>query len=209
MTYKSIFLIGFALLLAGCGLLTPDSPAPMPTASPVLPVQALTPVSTATVTPTIPSPTFTPLPTLIYPTQSNRATDFPTPTPTPLMFFPAKESGFLSLVVSPDVIFWGGCEPSQVDIAARVIKPQEVAYATLFLRYANQVTGVHSDWLPYIMMENAGFGLYRVTVNANDLERKFYSPSWLEIQVVASNVRQKVVGRTEIIREAIAFFPCP
>ncbi|MGC8856763.1 MAG: hypothetical protein ACP5QU_08195 [Anaerolineae bacterium] len=198
--------------LAGCTLAVPLSPAPTAMFSPTdsRPTQTFTPLPSATWTSTLPSPTFSPVPTLIYPTSRGKPSlDFPTPTPTPLMYFPPKESGFFSVVVSRDVVFWGGCEPAEVEIAARVLKPQDVAYVTLFLRYANQVTGVHSDWLPYIMMQNAGFGLYRVTVNANDLERKFYSPSWLELQLVATNARLKTIGRTETIREAVAFFPCP
>jgi hypothetical protein len=210
MTMKKLILLASFWLLAGCALVVPLTATPAVILPSLPPSETLTPSPTFTLTPTVPSPTFTPVPTLIYPTSSGtRSLDFPTPTPTPLMYFLPKESGFFSVVVSPDVVFWGGCEPSEMVVAARVIKPENVAYVTLFLRYANQVTGVTSDWLPYISMQDAGFGLYQAVVNVNELERKFYSPSWLELQLVATSARLKIVGRTEILRKVVAFFPCP
>lgn len=203
-------------------LVTPTSPPP-PTAIPRTPTPAETPTNTAT--PVTYTPTFTLTPTLIGwdPTETPTVTGTPldtetpqaTPTPEENIILLPEASGFQSVLLARDAIYYGaGCPfPATVVVRARVAEPDRVGLVSIFLRMRNKATGNDSGWDVGTTMTPVGSGLYELILDANDLHGEdrfaYYTDAWLEFQLVAFDGRVREIGRTDKILDRLSFVQCP
>jgi hypothetical protein len=211
------------LLLQGCAgmpfgdVLFPPTSTPLP---------SLTPTITTTPTRT-PSPTNTPRPTptatiVRFPTQDPylpTATFIPIPiviggsTITPLpIFVPtsmAADSGFVSVAVSPNKIYWGICKSNKATIIARVSDSDEVWSVVIFVRVKSAREEDYTPWTTGDAMHDHRNGTYSYILRAVEINgHNHYKDSWVHFQLVATNVEGEVVGRTQIYTESIHLSPC-
>ena len=221
------FLAGLLLFSLACStadlvayLVTPTSPA-LPTQAPPTATIILAPSNT----PITHTPTFTLTPTLIgwNPTETPTTTGSPPPTeipqatPTPeenIILLP-ETSGFQSVLLTRDVIFYGTeCTfPADVDLRVRVLKPEQVGLVSLFLRLRNKATGNDTGWDIGTTMASLGGGQYSLTLDANALHAddryRPYDQAWLEFQLVAFDSKVREIGRSEKLLERLTLSQCP
>jgi hypothetical protein len=217
------------LLLASQACSTADLIAYLVTpTSPALPTQ---PQSTATIiltpssTPITHTPTFTSTPTLIGydPTYTPTSTGSPpptetfqaTPTPEETIILLPEASGFQSVLVARDAIYFGSeCSlPAEVELSVRVLKPEQVGLVSLFLRLRNKDSGGDTGWDIGTTMTPLGGGQYSLVLDANALHAddrySYYNDAWLEFQLVAFDSKVREIGRSEKLLERISLQKCP
>jgi hypothetical protein len=221
------FLAGLLLISLACStadlmayLVTPTSPPP-PTQAPPTATIILAPSST----PITHTPTFTSTPTLIGydPTEtptttgSPPATNTPRATPTPdenIILLP-EASGFQSVLLTKDVVYFGAeCTfPAEVELRVRVLKPEQVGLVSLFLRLRNKDSGGDTGWDIGTTMTSLGGGQYSLILDANALHAddrySYYDDAWLEFQLVAFDSKVREIGRSEKLLERISLQKCP
>jgi hypothetical protein len=221
------FLAGVLLVSLACStadlmayLVTPTAPAPVTQALPTATV-ILAPSST----PITYTPTFTPTPTLIGydPTETPTSTGSPpptetfqaTPTPEETIILLPEESGFQSVLVARDAIYFGSeCSlPAEVELSVRVFKPEQVGLVSLFMRLRNKDTGGDTGWDIGTTMTSLGGGQYSLTLDANALHTddrySSYDDAWLEFQLVAFDSKVREIGRSEKLLERLSLRRCP
>lgn len=201
-------------------LATPTSPPP-PTPIPATETEVPPPSST----PITHTPTFTLTPTLIGWNPTDTPTETGTPaatetletTPTPegnVILLPAA-SGFQSVLLSQETIYFGSdCPlPSQVEVRALVSNAERVGLVSFFMRLRNKETGNDTGWDIGTTMTAAGSGVYELTLDANDLHAddrySYYSDAWIEFQLVAFDSRVREIGRTDKILDQLTLSECP
>jgi hypothetical protein len=173
--------------------------------------------STATVTPSI-----TPTTTIVHiPTQDPNqptATFMPIPifmggntTPTAIVtpLIDRPENGFLSVLVSEKKIFWGGCKLNKTKITARVENPEDVYSVVIFVRVKALKREDYTPWTTGDVMFNRGNGSFSYTLVGSNIEgHNDYKESWVFFQLVATNVKGEIVGKTRVFTNSISLSPC-
>jgi hypothetical protein len=112
--------------------------------------------------------------------------------------------GLISVRLSNDRFNKIGCPPNSVTFNVQVADAGRVVYVVLFVRLKSQDTGVQSRWTS-ITMANQGAGRYThellpEEIIGNDV---FADPS-LEYQLVTTNIRSDVLGRTGIFKNQLS-----
>ncbi len=198
-----------SLSVSGCSLpLTQLFIRPTVALTPT-PVVIFTSTRTPSTTPTLPTPTFTLTPTLIgEKTKTPTSTDTPsvtpgtpptpitpdTPTPTTYM------DGLVSVRLSTDRFFTRGCNPTSVTFNVQVADAGRVNYVVLFVRFKSGSTGANSVWTN-LTMESLGGGAYTFELKPEEiLGLDFFEDPQIQYQLVTTDSRSKVLGRTGIFK---------
>lgn len=222
---KAFFLSLLTLSLLACSTADLVMLLITPTASPSpLPPPTETPTNTPTITMTQPTPTFTHTPTMIglKPTATATVTGTPPATNTPevtptseanIITFP-EASGFLSVLVSEPVIYYGKCGlPKEARIGVRVRDTGRVKFVAFFMRLRSKSSGNTTGWDIGTVMQPVSDGLYTLTLDADDLHKQepysYYKDAWVEFQLVATNSYGREVARTAKITDQLSLSPCP
>ncbi|MEW6028385.1 MAG: hypothetical protein ACOYZ8_10530 [Chloroflexota bacterium] len=214
---KRSFLLLFALTLAACSVSLPDLFAGTPVPSPLPPTETLIPSPTFTITPTQPTPTFTSTPTLIplgatrTPLPSATADGSLTPpAPTNALLFMQPESGMVSAVVTSPQIFWGGCEASSTQFTVRALDPSVVAFVSVFTRLESKKSGAVGPWDSGTVFQNNGPGVFTLVLEADAIQgHENYPNSWVHLQFVTTDSKEKTIGRSEVFTRNLSLAPCP
>ena len=231
---KLIQLFLLAAIVAGCSGL-PNLPPLLASATPPPPTETSTPFVSATPIPTrdlfatsTPTPlTFTPTPTalgaeLFTPTNTETLvpTDAPDFTPTPGLpaeavsgeYFTPKGTGFLSVLISNNVIYWneGPCMPRNIKVSAFVEDPLNTDQVLLFMRLREKKnTLLLTEWGSGAIMVKEDNGSFNYNVRTFNIRRYYhFRDAWLEYQLVALNVDGEVIGRTPIYDRNISLVLC-
>lgn len=222
---KAFFLSLLTLSLLACSTADLVMLLITPTASPSpLPPPTETPTNTPTITMTQPTPTFTHTPTMIglKPTATATVTGTPPATNTPevtptseanIITFP-EATGFLSVLVSEPVIYYGKCGlPKEARIGVRVRDTGRVKFVAFFMRLRSKSSGNATGWDIGTVMQPVSDGLYTLTLDADDLHKQepysYYKDAWVEFQLVATNSYGREVARTAKITDQLSLSPCP
>ncbi len=214
---KKSFPLLFALTLTACSISLPDPFLVTPAPSPLPPTATLVPSPTFTVTPTQPTPTFTTTPTLIplgasrTPPPSATSDESQTPSaPTNALLFMQPESGMVSAVITNSQIFWGGCEASSTQLTVRALDPYAVAFVSVFTRLESQKSGVIGPWDSGTVFQNDGLGVFTLVLEAVAIQgHENYPLSWVHLQFVTTDAKEKTIGRSQIFTRNLSLAPCP
>lgn len=213
--YISFFLL--AILVSACALEIPLllSATPLPTPAP--PTQTVTPSRAPTVTPTQPTPTFTPTPTLIRPEATFTPPFTPSATASPsaeatqsIFLMQPPDSGFLGLYLSGDQLFWGGCQPSEVQISIQAANPGATAHVTLFTRLESKATGADNGWDSGTLMPKTAVGTFSLLLKAEEVRgHDNFNLAWVNFQIVATDARSRTIGKTPVYTRELSLARCP
>jgi hypothetical protein len=224
---RSVLILVIISLLAGCTAL----PISIPFLATPTPVSSSLP----TVTPYSLDPTHTPdlfvlntlAPTTTLsagtgtPVATSTNTPLPTATPTvrvtitlepisPNLFTPSPNL-FMSVQRSTDVLVWGStCEGARSIMFTVQVQPaRRLRYVTLWYRLQDKYSGRHTDWGGGAIMKDNDQGTYFYTLDLSQIRRyRFYEDAWLQYQLVASTVTQKVLGRSVVSRTDVSLRHC-
>jgi hypothetical protein len=212
-------------LLSGCSGLSVPIPflgTPTPTD---LPMETATPFSLdpthtpdlfvlSTLEPTITPSTGTPLPTT---TPTPEPTFTPTFRPTitlepiePVLFTPSPNI-FLTVQRSTDQLVWGyNCEgASSIRFTAQVMAVPRLRYVTLWYRLQDKYSGRHTDWGGGAILSDNDQGTYFYDLDLSQIQRyRLYTDAWLQYQLVASTVTQRVLGRSVVSQSDVSLTHC-
>jgi hypothetical protein len=207
-----------AVLLQACAGL----PFGRPTETPI-PTATATATSTPADTPTLSvTPTSSPLPTIVHlptwdPNQTptvvaipilignNTATPSTFTLPTPL----GPGPGFVSVEIVDPKLYWGSCLPNRTRVIAKVENPEVVFSVIVFVRVKDAFKEDYTPWTSGNTMQNHWNGTFTYWQDANTTQgHNHYKISWIQIQLVATDEMGEVVGRTQILPNAIALSPC-
>lgn len=220
---KCYAVITFLILLAlACSL--SDIPGLIPEATPPPPTEPPTstspPTETPTITPTQPTPTFTPTPTPLgwqptpttAPTEKGETNLSIAPTLPPLeeiVTNTPKYSGFLTVFLQSNVIYWGACSPNSTLITATVENPVKVDGVILFLRLKDKKFEDETEWRGVAMDKQDG-GLYTYTLHYKNLnDYGHFTHAWVLYQLVAVNKKGEPIGRTVVYDNRLSLEACP
>ncbi len=220
-----VFLI--TALLSGCSGLAPllqlvATPTSVPPTETFTPAPTVTQVptqdlfATATFTPTSLLPTFDNVeePTL----DSSLPTDLPTPFPTFAPpsnaggYFTPKNEGFLAVLISNNVLYWnaGPCMPRSVKFSAFVADLVNTEKVLLFMRLREKKNTLNiTDWGGGAIMTKAENGSFNYTITPKNISKYYrFKDAWVEYQLVALNVDNLVVGRTQVYDRNVSLVRC-
>jgi hypothetical protein len=223
---KNVHLILLSIFLSGCsalsditGLLrtpTPvpatDTPAPSATVTPS-PAQNL--FATSTPTPLTFTPTVTALGAELF-TPTLTATDFPTPSLPPNAingnYFTPVNSGFLTILISNNVMYWneGPCSPRFIKVTAFVEDMANTHRVLLFTRLREKRNTLNvTEWNSGAFMIKADNGSYNYKIETWNLRRfYYYKDAWLEYQLVSQNEDLEIIARSAIYDKNISLVRC-
>jgi hypothetical protein len=230
---KLIYILWLGTFLAGCsgGLPNISLPSFNATATPPPPVETATPFVSATPLPTqnlfatlTPTPlTFTPTVTALGAelfTPTGTETESPLDIPTPGLpadigssdYFTPKNTGFLSVLISNNVLYWneGPCSPRDIKISAFVEDQVNTDMVVLFMRLREKKNTLNvTEWGAGAITIKADNGSYNYDVHTWNLRRYYYFvDAWLEYQLVALTVDRQVIGRTPIYDRNLSLVRC-
>jgi hypothetical protein len=227
-TLIRIFLL--AIILAGCSGL-PGLPPLLASATPVPPSDTPTPFisetpiptqnlfATSTSTPLTFTPTVTALGAEHF-TPTNTETPFVQASPTAGLppdvlsgeYFTPKGTGFLSVLVSNNVIYWneGPCMPRNIKVSAFVEDPLNTDQVLLFMRLREKKnTLLLTEWGSGAIMVKEDNGSFNYNVRTFNIRRYYhFRDAWLEYQLVALDEDGKVIGRTPIYDRNLSLVLC-
>ena len=234
---KIVFLLLIGTFLAGCSGGLPNITLPQfnVTATPPPPVETSTPFVSATPIPTqnlfatsTPTPlTFTPTVTALGAelfTPTGTETDVPlgispdilTPgvpvDPNGVDYFTPKSIGFLSVLISNNILYWneGPCSPRDIKVSAFVEDQVNTDKVVLFMRLREKNNTLNvTEWGSGAIMTKADNGSYNYDVHTWNLRRYYYFVNaWLEYQLVAINKDLEIIGRTAIYDRNLSLVRC-
>ncbi len=223
---KRIYLVPFlSLLFSACSytILIPTTPTvPVPTALPT-DTEYVTSTWTPSATPTQPTPTFTSTPTFIYSGPTPTSSNTPQPAGTigllvtdqataSFLLQPTSESpAFDSILISGNQLSWGAsCQANSIKVSAHIASGYSVTQVTLFTRLRDQVTGSTTDWNNGAVMDANDNGAFTYELSATAIKYyKDFKTAWVQYQLVATNARHQVVGRTQLYLNNITIAQCP
>ncbi len=181
-----------------------------PTRTP-LPTNTPRPRATATIVhfptqdPSLPTATFVPIPIFIG---DETATPFVVGA-LPVFSSPSPGTGFRSVTVSPNKIYWGICKRNKATIIAKVEDDEEVWSVIIFVRVKSVKEEDYTPWTTGNAMHDHRDGTYSYVLRGIEIEgHNHYKDSWVFFQLVATNVDGEEVGRTQIYTESIHLSPC-
>jgi hypothetical protein len=222
---KFIPILLFGIFLSSCSALSPvlqlvatPTPQPPPQTSTPAPTVTLIPTQDLFATSTSTPVTFTPTETPFLPEQPHTETPTALPTfgPPPDMesdsYFTPTNKGFLSVLISNNVIHWnaGPCMPRNVKISAFVEDPANTENVVLFLRLREKKNTLNiTEWGAGAIMVRGDNGSFNYDVHTWNIRRYYYyKDAWLEYQLVAVNRNQEIIGRTQIYDRNISLVRC-
>ena len=230
---KFVFLLLIGTFLAGCSGGLPAIRLPQFNATATMPPPAETPTPFVSATPiptqnlfatSTPTPlTFTPTPTslgaeLFTPTMTltEAPIDFITPgLPTDVSssdYFTPKSTGFLSVLISNNVLYWneGPCSPRDIKISAFVEDLLNTDKVVLFMRLREKKNTLNvTEWGAGAIMIKADNGSFNYDIRTFNLRRYYYYvDAWLEYQLVALTKDRQVIGRTPIYDRNLSLVRC-
>lgn len=234
---KLIQLVLLATFLGGCAslseinipqlLATPTSPpvvdSPTPTASNTpAPTQNFFATSTSTpltFTPTVTSigaEFFTPTNTAtLFPTQPAVTLSLPTtglPPLEPGNYFTPQSTGFLSILLSSNTMYWneGPCSPRNIKFSAFVADTVNTDKVLLFTRLREKRNTLNvTKWNAGALMVQEENGSFNYNIRTWNLRRYYYfREAWLEYQLVALDENLQETGRTPIYDRNITLARC-
>lgn len=220
---RRLYLVmALAILIQACAGLPFNGVRP-PTNTPVstaaLPA-TFTPVDTptSTITPTLTaSPTIVQIATVDPDQPTATATLVPVPifigkfTVTPFAWPTAVQPGFgfLSVEVTDKKIYWGSCKPHTTRITAKVENPEDVFSVIIFVQVKSAFKEDYTPWTTGNAMNSHRDGTFSYTLNANTTRgHNHYKSSWILFQLVATDDKGEVIGRTKIYTNQISLSPC-
>ncbi len=223
---KKIYLIPvFSLLLSACSYTILIPTTPTVSAPVILPTNTgyVTSTWTPSATPTQPTPTFTSTPTFVYSGPTPTSTGTPQPTGTisllvtdqataSFLLQPTSESPvFDNILISGNQLIWGAsCQANSIKISAHIAGGYSVTQVTLFTRLRDQVTGATTDWNNGAVMDANENDTFTYELSAAVIKYyKDFKTAWVQYQLVATNARHQVVGRTQLYLNNIAIGQCP
>jgi hypothetical protein len=199
---------------------TPPPPAesstPFVSATP-LPTQNL--FATSTATPLTFTPTVTALGAELF-TPTSTETDVPLDVPTPGLpadvgssdYFTPKNTGFLSVLISNNTLYWneGPCSPRDIKMSAFVEDVVNTDKVVLFMRLREKKNTLNvTEWGAGALMIKADNGSYNYDIRTFNLRRYYYFvDAWLEYQLVAIDKDRQVIGRTAIYDRNLSLVRC-
>lgn len=226
----SIFVIFLGLILSGCAggipnlaslLATPTVPTPVDTPT-ALPTVTLIPTSDLFAIPSATPVTFTPTETSSVP-----ATVVIPPTSTPLPLptysdqfindvttntFFVQNAGFRAILYSDAVLYWnqGPCTPRSIKMTAFVEDPARTARVYLFLRLHDKNDTLKvGEWSSGAQMIKIDDGSFNYKFDTDNLRRfYFYKEAWIEYQLVATNDKLEILGRTQLYDHNLTLRKC-
>jgi hypothetical protein len=212
-TLHFVILLAFFVQACSPGVSTPPTATEPPT-----PTETATPVFTPTITP---SPTIVRIPTQDPEQSTVTALAIPlfigSVTATPFSFsafFPTPGpvrpgSGFVSVEVSNNKLYWGGCKYNRTLITAEVEDPKEVFSVVLFTRTKLLKEEDTTPWTSGNVMYNNRDGTFTYLMRGNDVKGPIPTrKSWVLFQLVATNIDGEEIGRTRIFEDLIQLGPC-
>lgn len=227
-TLIQFFLI--TLLLAGCSGLSnlppllasqtpsvpPETPTPFISETPI-PTQNL--FATFTPTPLTFTPTVTALGAELFTptaTETSFPTDFPTPNipldPDSSGYFTPQNTGFLTVLVSSNTMYWnsGPCSPRDIKFSAFVEDQINTDQVLLFTRLREKSdTLLVTKWNSGALMTKEENGSFNYNIRTFNLRQYYYFiNAWLEYQLVALNKDNEVIGRTPVYDRNVSFVMC-
>jgi hypothetical protein len=223
-------LLIITLLSSGCSSLAPLLQlATTPTTAPP-PTETFTPAPTVTKIPTqdlFATATYTPtslIPTLEDGTEeptvdpSNPESDEPTPFPTfeapsnTTGVFTPTTKGFQAVLISNNILYWnaGPCMPRSVKFAAFVTDLINTDKVLLFMRLREKKNTLNlTDWGGGAIMKKANNGSFTYEVTPKNISKYYrFKDAWVEYQLVALNVDNLVVGRTQVYDRTVSLTRC-
>jgi hypothetical protein len=199
----------------------PTETLPPPTASPT-DTLALTDTPAPSITPTQSALTFTAAPTLsstdtaltgTIASLTNTVTATAQATATSTSQIPPTPQGpvFQSVTLSGSQLKWGNtCDTNVVSVTVQVTNGYGVTDVLLFVRLQAQSGLVTTLWDKAFEMHTAGLGTFTYDLSAPGI--KYYqdfNTAWVQYQLVAYNVAQSEVGRTQVYANNLTLMRCP
>jgi len=233
MMKKLIYILLLGTFLASCsgGLpninlpqfnVTPTPPLPVETPTPFMsatPIPTQNLFATATSTPLTFTPTVTALGAELF-TPTSTETDIPLDVPTPGLppeaasgdYFTPKNTGFLAVLISNNILYWneGPCSPRDIKISAFVEDLVNTDKVVLFMRLREKKNTLNvTEWGAGALMIKADNGSFNYDVHTWNLRRYYYFvDAWLEYQLVALTQDRQVIGRTPIYDRNLSLVRC-
>lgn len=230
---KLIYILLLGTFLASCsgGLpninlppfnVTATPPPPERTATPfisVTPIPTQNLFATSTSTPLTFTPTVTALGAELF-TPTSTETDVPFDVPTPGLpadagssdYFTPKNTGFLSVLISNNILYWneGPCSPRDIKISAFVEDAVNTDKVVLFMRLREKKNTLNvTEWGAGALMIKADNGSFNYDVHTWNLRRYYYFvDAWLEYQLVAITQDRQIIGRTAIYDRNLSLVRC-
>lgn len=136
-------------------------------------------------------------------TTAHTPTLTPRLTPTPIPTLTSTSGGWLARVsVEPLEVFYGECEPNQLDFEVQVAAPLTVTQVYLFVRLQNESGSELTDWNSgFAMNPGSESGIFRVGLSvANIPEISRFPRAILLYQFVGTDVDKSVIGRSQTFR---------
>ena len=230
---KLIYLFLLGTFLAGCSGGLPNislppfnvTPTPPGLAATPTPFMSATPIPTQNLFATSTSTplTFTPTPTalgaeLFTPTNTETAIPFDVATPglppdiTSGDYFTPKNTGFLTVLISNNILYWneGPCSPRDIKVSAFVEDLVNTDKVVLFMRLREKKNTLNvTEWGAGALMIKADNGSFNYDVHTWNLRRYYYFvDAWLEYQLVALTEDRQVIGRTPIYDRNLSLVRC-
>jgi len=187
-------------------------PTPLPTET-----LAYTSTPTSLATATAPTPiaaagtpaasdTSTPVTGTISPASTLEATStLPTPSPTP------QGPVFEIVNLSSPQLQWGDtCDNKPVTVTAQVATGFNVTSVLLFTRLQSQNGNITTAWNKALSMHDDGLGTFTYDLSTKVIKYyQAYNIAWVQYQLVATNVQQQEVGRTQVYLNNLTIARCP
>ncbi|MBM3123569.1 MAG: hypothetical protein FJZ87_00680 [Chloroflexi bacterium] len=209
-------LILCGLILSSCSF-DPSGyfPEPLVQESPTIQIPpTFVPTPVPSFTPTVATPTFTLTPTLVGFKSATPSPDYsPTLPPTPVTPGTSTPTvdlqGFIAAFTAGDVFYKAGaCEPISMKFTAQASNASGTAFVVLFVRFKSKQSGTTSKWTD-ITMENRGAGTFNHELTAEEMIAvSLFTNAWVEYQFVATDSKNREIGRTAIFRERLTLSDC-
>jgi hypothetical protein len=230
---KLVYILLIGTFLASCsgGLPNISLPPFNATATPPPPVETPTPFvsvtpiptqnlfATSTATPLTFTPTVTALGAELF-TPTSTETEAPVELPSLGLpadagssdYFTPKNTGFLSVLISNNILYWneGPCSPRDIKMSAFVEDLVNTDMVVLFMRLREKKNTLNvTEWGAGAIMIKADNGSFNYDVHTWNLRRYYYFvDAWLEYQLVALTQDRQVIGRTAIYDRNLSLVRC-
>jgi hypothetical protein len=127
-------------------------------------------------------------------------------------YFTPKSIGFLSVLISNNILYWneGPCSPRDIKVSAFVEDQVNTDKVVLFMRLRQKKNTLNvTEWGSGAIMIKADNGSYNYDVHTWNLRRYYYFvDAWLEYQLVAINKDLEIIGRTPIYDRNLSLVRC-
>ena len=118
---------------------------------------------------------------------------------------------FDSVTVSGPQIIWGNsCQANSVTVTAQAASGFNVTSVLLFTRLQSQTGDFTSPWNNAISMHNDGLGTFTYDLSARGItDSENFDLAWIQYQLVATNMHNQIIGRTQVYLNYLTIARCP